>query len=527
MALLEKTFYAVLGLSLRACPLILTAALAHLVLRRAPRPALCALWGVVGLRLVCPLSFPVVLPTVFPLPSKAAAPAGETALPPGLTAALSHPDVLFTPPQAAPSAGPGTARAVWPAVVWAAGIALLIGWSAVSMALLCRRLRGAAEMDWPDGYAPEQRAHIPLLLCPGLPTAFVFGLARPRVYVPDGLTDRQLACVLCHECAHLRRRDYLFKPLAALILCLHWFNPLAWLAFAWFVRDMEWACDEAALRRLGVGAKKEYSAALLTMARPHTPRSPIYHPFTGAPFAFGEGAVKGRVINVLRYKKSALWVSIITVTLLVAVIVVLLMSPTHAAQEDVSVTFPTYQDGRNEYNAAIYDTAPFTVGLSLPQGWHFTKPDELNALPWTPMLLRDAQENIVGTIGFGRFDPVPDLPAEEEYKAVFAELRLGSMRSWCNEYTPVRSTDTQESSVSQCIASNLLLIPCEFFSDDSDPSTAYLTPESEEQQEFPFPCAAIYDRTLKVYAMLTLAPGELSEDQLMTLAETMTLKAAE
>ncbi len=185
------------------------------------------------------------------------------------------------------------------------------------------------------------------------------------------------------------------------------------------------------------------------------------------------------------------------------------------------LTFPAYQTGRDQYNAAIYDTAPFTVTLPLPAGWHAEPPQTPGGSPWTPLRLLDADDRQVGTIGFGRFDPVPDLPAEEEYKAVFAELRLGSLVSWCDAYTPVQTTDTYETAISNTLANESFLQ--QSAGTAADPAADENVASAAAAPTLAFPAVTLYDRERGVYVAACFAQGALSADQLTALAEGMTL----
>ena len=149
-----------------------------------------------------------------------------------------------------------------------------------------------------------------IYLAEHLDTPFVMGIIRPKIYLPASLTGDEKKYILLHEKMHIRRLDHVIKVVSFFVLCLHWFNPLVWIAFFVSGGDMEMSCDEAVIKELGRGIKKEYSSSLLTLA---TGRRII----GVTPLAFGEGDTKGRIKNILNYKKPALWVvalSLIIVT---------------------------------------------------------------------------------------------------------------------------------------------------------------------------------------------------------------------
>jgi hypothetical protein len=132
-----------------------------------------------------------------------------------------------------------------------------------------------------------------------IPTAFVHGILHPTIHIPAGLSAQSRAHVLLHERAHIRRRDYLLQPLFFFALALHWFNPLAWLLYTLFVRDMELACDESALWHAEGELRQAYSTTLLSLSEAKGLRPAL---------AFGQSSTKARIKSILQYKKPAFWV---------------------------------------------------------------------------------------------------------------------------------------------------------------------------------------------------------------------------
>lgn len=142
------------------------------------------------------------------------------------------------------------------AALWLIGVLVLLAYSLVSTLRLCAEVRCATPLR-------ENIYEIPTISTP-----FVFGLIHPRIYLPAGLTEAQQRYILLHEQTHIHRGDHLLKALAFLAVCIHWFNPLVWLAFFQSSKDMELSCDEKVLDRLGSEVKKEYSASLLSLSAP-------------------------------------------------------------------------------------------------------------------------------------------------------------------------------------------------------------------------------------------------------------------
>lgn len=252
------------------------------LLRRARAPGwlICALWGAVGLRFALPDG---VIP--LPLPQTRTPALAQAAVQVEQLEALSP--AAATPTTAAAITDAGSGWGIWQllGVLWLAG-ALVLALRALvryrglrhSLALACRT---------PDG----------AYSCTAVTMPFTLGILRPRVYLPDSLQGPARAAVLLHERTHIRRRDPLTKPLFYLIVCLHWWNPLAWLAFGRFELSMEYACDEAAVRGKNPAQRAQYCESLLQFAvGNHTPGC----------LAFGQLGVKARIRHLLRYRKPAL-----------------------------------------------------------------------------------------------------------------------------------------------------------------------------------------------------------------------------
>ncbi|OME88376.1 hypothetical protein BK120_03515 [Paenibacillus sp. FSL A5-0031] len=142
------------------------------------------------------------------------------------------------------------------------------------------------------------------------------------MYLPNGLHDEERSYILLHEQTHIKRYDHIIKPVAFLILSVHWFNPLVWIAFMLMSRDMEFSCDEHVLKKMNsdMDIKKSYASSLLSLA---TDR----HILNGSPLAFGEGNVKGRIKNVLNYRKPRFWLLFFSIVIMIAVGIGLLSNP--------------------------------------------------------------------------------------------------------------------------------------------------------------------------------------------------------
>ncbi len=217
--------------------------------------------------------------------------------------------------------------------IWAIGFFLMLEYSVVSYILLKKRVA----MSFPCGDKVRKGE--------GVDSPFIFGLFCPRIYIPFGLSQRTEECVIAHERAHLKRRDYIVKPFAFFILSVHWFNPFVWLAYILLCRDIEYACDEKVVNGLDTDERKAYAFALLECAVAH-------RRITACPVAFGETGVKERVKNTMKYKKPAFWIVIVCVIVCITVAVLFL---TTGASTDVS------SDASGEDSSETSDNAENSV----------------------------------------------------------------------------------------------------------------------------------------------------------------------
>ena len=307
-------FLKLLNLSISASWLVLVVLALRLVLKRAPKWVNVLLWGMVALRLMLPFSIESALSLI---------PSAETVSPevvrfdpaPTITSGVEFIDNAVNPSlsesfAAAPLASVNplyvwTYLAGW---VWLIGLAAMLLYALVSYLRLRRRVSASIPL-WENIY-----------VCDEVPSPFILGIVRPRIYLPSALDEAQRGSVLSHERAHLARRDHWWKPLGFALLAVYWFNPLLWLAYTLLCRDIELACDERVLRGMDAGQVKAYSSALLACS---VPRRMI----AACPLAFGEVGVGARVKNALRYKKPAFWVVAASVAVCVVVAVCFLTNP--------------------------------------------------------------------------------------------------------------------------------------------------------------------------------------------------------
>ena len=314
----------ILNMSLTASVAIVFVLLLRLLLKKAPKVISYALWAVVLIRLLCPVSIESGLslfglfdtPTVDMTEHSSAVeyiPSNivhtefpEVVLPvPGVGEAIT--EVL---PQGEEQlrADPLEGPIFIATYVWWGGILVMAIYGIVTYLRLRRRLITASPL----------RDNI--YLADDIDSPFVMGLFRPKIYLPSAMEEREQSYILLHEQHHIRRLDHIVKALAFVALCIHWFNPLVWVAFILSGKDMEMSCDEAVVRKLGTQIRADYTASLLSLA---TGKRII----AGMPLAFGEGNTKGRIRNLAKWKKPAVWVVIVAVIVCIILAVCLLTNP--------------------------------------------------------------------------------------------------------------------------------------------------------------------------------------------------------
>lgn len=296
------------------------------VLKKTPKSILCLLWMLAIARLLLPIQLesslslqpdvsvitqqesqqPGVIIEMPKLPAHVA-PSTSTTIQTDdgqlLHVELTYANEAVVPEQSVTIDWAGLLPWLWLAV--AAGLAL---WSILSY----WKLRGKTQS------AVILRDRV--WLSPELDSAFVLGYLKPQIYLPAKLAAEERQLVISHEQAHIRRFDHWYKLLGFITLCIHWFNPLVWLAYIFLCRDMEMACDEQVVRDMDTQQRKAYSMALLRCSADN-------HHFKPCPVAFAEVSVKDRIKGVLNYKKPGFWMTLVGIVAVVFVAVCFLTSP--------------------------------------------------------------------------------------------------------------------------------------------------------------------------------------------------------
>lgn len=310
---MESIFLKVLNLSILSSWVILAVILLRWIFQRTSQRLVCSLWAIAGIRLVMPFSFESRVSLV---------PSRET-LPPeiasgGVPEIKSNIEVIdkavnsFVSERAALGSSAGenflADMAETASIIWLAGMGAMLLYAIVSTCRLKRKLRFAVA------------AGDKVMVSESVTSPFILGIIRPKIYIPYNMDQNTGTYVMAHEKAHIERRDYLIKPLAFMILSVHWFNPLVWLAYVLLCRDIELACDEKVIKQMEKEERREYSKVLLR-------NSVAGYRAMAFPLAFGEVGVKERIEKIMKYKKASFWVIAIAVVICIIGCVCLLTDP--------------------------------------------------------------------------------------------------------------------------------------------------------------------------------------------------------
>ena len=317
---METLFLKLLNMGIAAGWVILAVMLLRILLRKAPKAVRCALWILVGIRLVCPFSIESVLSLI---PSQETVPgeimmAGKPEIDSGIRVlddAVNPAIAASLSPEPHASVNPMQIMVFLASRLWAAGLAALLFYALASYVRLRRKV--AAAMCFREN----------IWLCDAVRSPFILGILSPRIYLPSDLEEPQIGCVIAHEKAHLRRRDHWWKPLGFLLLSVYWFQPLCWAAYILLCRDIELACDEYVVKRMGDAWKKTYANALLSCSLDSQGLS-------GCPLAFGEVGIKERIKGILSYKKPALWIVAAAAIACIVTAVCFLTDPAESKNSD-------------------------------------------------------------------------------------------------------------------------------------------------------------------------------------------------
>ena len=310
---MNELFLKIINMSISASWLVLAVLILRFVLKKAPKWINVLLWGIVAIRLICPFSFESTLSLI---PSAETIPLNigmDTT--PTINSGISAINNAVNPiisqsntPMAGASVNLLQITIGIYEYIWIFGMIALALYTVISYWRLRRKVDTAVR--YKDNIFQSENVSFP----------FVLGIIKPRIYLPFKMNGQYLEYVVAHEQAHICRKDHWWKPLGFLLLMIHWFNPLMWLAYVLLCRDIELACDEKVIKELGNEQRGDYTQALVAC-------SVNRRMIAACPLAFGEVSVKERVKSVMNYKKPAFWVIIISVIVCVGVAVCFLTNP--------------------------------------------------------------------------------------------------------------------------------------------------------------------------------------------------------
>ena len=310
---MNELFLKIINMSISASWLVLAVLILRFVLKKAPKWINVLLWGIVAIRLICPFSFesPLsLIPSAETIPLNIGMDSTPT-INSGISAINNAVNPIISQsntPMAGASINPLQITIGIYEYIWIFGMIALALYTAISYWRLHRKVDTAVR--YKDNIFQSENVSFP----------FVLGIIKPRIYLPFKMNGQYLEYVVAHEQAHICRKDHWWKPLGFLLLMIHWFNPLMWLAYVLLCRDIELACDEKVIKELGNEQRGDYTQALVAC-------SVNRRMIAACPLTFGEVGVKERVKSVMNYKKPALWVIIIAVIVCVGVAVCFLTNP--------------------------------------------------------------------------------------------------------------------------------------------------------------------------------------------------------
>ncbi len=310
---MNQLFIKVVNLGISASWLIPVVLILRFLLKKSLKWVNVLLWGMVAVRLICPISFESKVSLV---PSAETIPLNidmkmESTINSGIDSINNIVNPVLSQnftPQPATSVNSLQIWIFLASVVWLIGMTIMLLYATISYLRLRHRI--AAAVIYRDNiYQSENVA-----------TPFVLGIIRPRIYLPFHAEGERLEYVVAHEQAHISRKDHWWKPLGFLLLTIHWFNPLMWLAYVLLCHDIELACDEKVIRKLDHVQRADYTQALVAC-------SVNRRMIVACPLSFGEVGVKERVKSVMNYKQPAFWVILASMVACLVVGICFLTNP--------------------------------------------------------------------------------------------------------------------------------------------------------------------------------------------------------
>lgn len=302
---MTEFFATLLNMSIVASFMVLAVIILRLILKKSPKWIRCVMWGMVAVRLIVPFSFESKF-SLIPNAQKVNSASSST------TSYINSSVESYAPTQA--TTNPPDVLSIL-SIVWIVGVALMLAYLIFSYIRLSRMVIGSVRLK-------EN-----IWLCDHISSPFVLGIFKPKIYLFSSMDESQNKYVIAHEQAHLKRFDNIWKPMGFVILSIYWFNPLIWLAYWLFIKDIELACDESVIKTLNFNDKKAYSSALLSC-------STTIKTALACPLAFGESNVKQRIKSVLSYKKPKFYIMVGTILACIVAFALFMTNPIGAIENE-------------------------------------------------------------------------------------------------------------------------------------------------------------------------------------------------
>lgn len=315
-------FSNILNASIAASWMVLAVLILRFILKKSPKWVYVVLWGLVAVRLIMPFSIESafsLIPSMQTIPQEILRYQGTQLSQPAYVDIITNPN-LFA--DVSIELGQTVDRIQWRMVymtfIWLGGIAVMLFYAIISYLRLYQKI--ATAVLYKDNVFQSENVDSP----------FVLGIVNPKIYLPFSLNNQDIIHVIAHENAHIKRKDHWWKLLGFILLAIHWFNPIMWLAYIVLCRDIELACDEKVIKDLGNEQRADYTQALVSC-------SVNRRMIAACPLAFGEVGVKDRVKSVMNYKKPAFWVVLISVIASIVMAVCFLTNPATSVDERLAV----------------------------------------------------------------------------------------------------------------------------------------------------------------------------------------------
>ncbi|HIZ56939.1 MAG TPA: M56 family metallopeptidase [Firmicutes bacterium] len=398
-----------------------------LAIHRLPKWTFFVLWIIAALRLLLPLSIPLPFNIHMGVGSLMDTVQGLSA---GNTGSPSMGENL--PPYDTGTTAPSPTAEHIPVftVLWLAGVLLLVLYFSISYLRSMRKFRMSIPDNTPyiQNWLTVHQISRPLEIRSSdlIFSPLTYGILRPVILLPkkfDRTDEAALQCVLTHEYVHIRRFDAITKMLFAAVLCIHWFNPFIWVMYVLANQDMELSCDAWVVRMMGENSRSTYALALINAGETRNGISALCSPFS-------KHAITERIENIMKYKKPALWVIVVSVAVC-AVVAVCSLTSLKATNEYTSqnLTFPVSDAEKTDYNKAIFEIVPFSIRFELPTGWSIGEYDpQAGTYLYSGILSRvgiyDQNGQFVGAVGYNTFET--DEETAGELMAIYNQIALGN-----------------------------------------------------------------------------------------------------